>query len=405
MTGVVASLSNSHAITPPTPTGEAGTDHLERSEHVALAKLVVVGPSPPPVHGVVVMTEQMLRALRQLGACAGHLDTRDPRPVTTIGRLDVRNVILGLQHAWQLNRLLVRRRDAIGVHLSISQVTWGFLRDAVLIGIVRLRRRRLYVHLHGGLLAEFYRESARPMRWLIRKVLREAYQAWVLTPSLRSQFHGLVAEDRVHCVSNVVDDPLARELQTPSAERRRTDGLRILYLANLLPEKGCFDVLAALRLLAEESSGWEVRLVGPAGPGVEQRLRAEIAALPKDAARVKLVGEITGAAKSEQYRWADVFVYPTRYPPEGQPLVLLEALGAGLPVLSTRWAGIPDTVEDCREGLLIEPGDEHALAAALSRLAHEPSLRKTFSVNARARYDDCYRPERLVRDLSRLLKD
>jgi glycosyltransferase involved in cell wall biosynthesis len=347
----------------------------------------------------------MLRALHELDACAGHLDTRDPRPVTTIGRLDLRNVILGLKHAWQLNRLLAAHHDAAGVHVSISQVTWGFLRDAVLIGVIRVRRRRLYVHLHGGLLAEFYRRSIFPMRWLIRAVLRQANQAWALTPNLQSQFEGLVANDRVRCVPNVVDDPLAGEqLLTPTGLGDDAE-LRILYLANMLPEKGCFDVLAALRLLGDQSSGWEVRLVGPAGPDIEQRLQEEIAALGEGAARVSLVGGITGDAKHQQYRWANLFVYPTLYPPEGQPLVLLEALGAGLPVVATRWGGIPDTVEDKREGLLVEPGDHHALAAALACLSQDPDLRRELSVNARARYVDCYRPERLLRDLRLLLKE
>jgi glycosyltransferase involved in cell wall biosynthesis len=368
-----------------------------------LPKLVVVGPSPPPVHGVVVMTRHLLRSLTELDACAGHLDTRDPRPVTTLGRLDVRNLVLGLSQAWRLNRLLAHRPDAAGVYISISQARWGFLRDAILVGIVRLRRRRVYVHLHGGLLASFYRQASPPMRWVIRAVLRQAYQGWVLTPSLRSQFDGLVPADRVHCISNVVDDPLARRLPQLPADAPAAPGQRILYLSNLLPGKGCFDLLAALRVLGGASSGWEVRLVGFAGPEVERCVRREIAALPSDAARVTMVGGLTGDAKYEQYRWADVFVLPTRYPPEGQPLVLLEAMGAGLAVVSTRWAGIPDTLEDKREGLLVEPGDEHALAAALTGLAREPDLRKALGVAARARYEACYRPERLVCDLRAVL--
>jgi len=387
-----------------TPADDAPVELKGALAPIPPIKLVVFGPSPPPVHGVAIMTGQLLSALKELGAYADHVNTRDPRPLSTIGRLDIRNVMLGFRHAWQLDRLLARRRDAVGVHVSISQVSWGFLRDAVFVGVVRLRRRRLFLHLHGGLLAEFYRDSAPPMRWLIRRVLGEAYQAWALTPSLRSQFQGLVAEDRVHCISNVVDDPLNGGLPSLLAEQSNTNKIHILYLANLLPEKGCFDVLAALRLLGKDSGGWEVRLVGPAAPDVEQRLRGEIDALPEGSARVTLVGEITGKNKSEQYRWADIFVYPTRYPPEGQPLVLLEALGAGLPIVATRWAGIPDTVEDHREGLLIEPGDEHALAATLVRLSRDPGFRRSLGAAARVRYETCYRPERLVRDLRKLLK-
>jgi glycosyltransferase involved in cell wall biosynthesis len=366
-------------------------------------KLIVVGPSPPPFHGVSVMTLKLIDALRELGAFAGHLDTRDPRPVDTIGRLDIRNVLLGFQHAWQLNGLLRRRPDAAGVHICVSQARWGFLRDAVLVGIVRARRRRLYLHLHGGLLAQFYRREIAPMRWLLRTVLGQAYQGWVLTPSLRSQLDGLVSPERVRCIPNVVDDPLAERSRRLPTDDRKDAGLRVLYLSNLLPEKGCFDLLAALRLLGSESTGWEVRLVGSAAPEVERRLRRVIAALPEDAARVTLVGELTGDLKNGQYEWADIFVLPTRYPPEGQPLVVLEAMGAGLPVLSTRWSGIPDTVEDECEGLLVEPGDERALAAALQRLADEPELRRALGSAARARYERSYRPSRLTRDLAEAL--
>ncbi len=382
---------------------EAEAEHRFLTD-ASLTSLVVVGASPPPVHGVVIMTGQLLAALRELRACAGHLDTRDPRPLERVGRLDVRNVTLGLRHAWHLNRMLARSHTATGVHISLSQGTWGFLRDAVFIGLVRLRRRRLYIQLHGGALADFHEQSSLPMRWLIRAILHQACQVWVLTPTLRSQCRGLVSADRVHCISNVVDDPIAGIASVPPDEHQDPTVLRILHLSNLLPEKGCFDLLAALRLLGPESAGWEVRLVGEASPTVEERLRREIAVLNHaGVAQVSLLGSLTGDRKSEQYAWANVFAFPA-IGKEGQPLVLLEALGAGVPVVATSQPGIRDTVADGREGLLIAPRDTQALAAAFVRLSREPDLRSQLSINARARYESSYRPERLRRDLMSLLR-
>jgi glycosyltransferase involved in cell wall biosynthesis len=364
-------------------------------------QLIVVGPTPPPTHGVAVMTLEVISALKQLDCFAGHLDTRDPRPLSTIGRLDLMNVVLGLRHAGRLWRMLTRH-TAADVYLPISQSTWGFARDAVFVGVAKARGRRIILHLHGGHLQKFYLESAPCMRWLIRRVLREADEAWALTPSLKAQFAGFVDEHRVHAVENVVSDPL--ENGAIPFDPDPSVSFKLLYLANLLPEKGCFELTSALCSLGDMCGDWEVRLVGEMDRDVEERIRHEITLLGDRGPIVKLTGSLHGADKTAQLRWADGFVYPTYYPFEGQPLVLLEALGSGLPIISTRHAGIPETVRDGVDGLLIDPRDTRGLAAALLRLSREHATRAALGSAARERYEANYRPERLVRDLGRLTR-
>jgi glycosyltransferase involved in cell wall biosynthesis len=346
------------------------------------------------------MTLEVISSLKQIDRFAGHVDTRDPRPLSTIGRLDFTNVFLGVKYAWRLSRVLAEHPGA-DVYIPISQSTWGFMRDAVLVGVTKAHRRRPILHLHGGHLQAFYRGAPAIMRWLIRAVFGQAHEAWALTSSLQAQFRGLVDSDRVRCVENVVPDPLTDSDDAGASPEHAS--FRLLYLANLLPEKGCFELIAALRLLGEACSGWEVRLVGAADPAVEERLRREIALLPSKGPDVRLLGVLRGAEKSAQYRWADAFAYPTYYPFEGQPLVLLEALGSALPIISTRHAGIPDTVRDGIDGLLVEPRDPSALAAALSKLSLDESLRANLAHAARCRYESTYRPERLTRDLEAAL--
>jgi glycosyltransferase involved in cell wall biosynthesis len=377
---------------------QALTDQDESRPGVMQTKLIVVGPSPPPVHGVAMMTGELISASRALGIEVEHLDTRDPRPVTTLGRLDVQNVLFGLQHAWRLNRLLKRNKSA-SVHISLSQVTWGFLRDALLVVIARAWRRKLYIQLHGSHLQEFLRGSNPAMRFKIRWVLRRAHQAWALTPALCSQFNGLVDPIRVHCVENVIDDQFDGKLE---CARSPNDSLRLLYLSNVLPEKGCFDLVAALRELGQRSASWEVRIVGAAAPEVEKRLRCELAELPAGSAHISLMGERRGQEKQDQYKWANAFVFPPRQD-EGQPLVLLEAMCAGLPIVATNQRGIADTVRHGEEGLLFERHDVLGLAKAITELADNPELSEALGRAGRRRYEQMYRPERLIRDLSQLL--
>jgi colanic acid/amylovoran biosynthesis glycosyltransferase len=232
--------------------------------------------------------------------------------------------------------------------------------------------------------------------------LRSATQVWALTPRLRKQFEGIVDQDRIHDVANAVPD-LPGEVSTHRFKSGGSGALKILYLANLLPSKGALDLTQALRLIGESGSGWQVRIAGGGDEGVERRLRTEIDRLPAAGPSVELVGEVRDAEKVAQLRWADIFVYPTCYPPEGQPLVLLEAMAAGLPIISTRHAGIPETVRHDVEGLLTAPGDETELAEALLALASDSDARARLAQAARRRYEAAYTPTHLRERLEEVL--
>lgn len=350
------------------------------------------------MHGVAAMTVHLIRALKAIHRFAGHLDTRDPRAIGTIGRLDVENIALGLRHVALLERL-IRRSPNAAVHICPSQGTWGFLRDSLMILVARLNRRQIIMQLHGGELQSFLGEAPLPMRWLIRQTYAQADQVWALTPSLTAQFHGLVSRGRVSTVENVVDDLF------PAGPPTRTDrerGLRLLYLSNLLPRKGIFDLLGALRLLGDQAASWELRVIGEAEPAVLDLMEADVRRLRDQGLQVSILGTITGEDRNPHFEWADVLVFPPRLP-EGQPLVLLEAMSAGLPVVATRHPGIADTVRDGTEGLLVSPGDQAGLARALESLAASPIQRQVLGTAARHRYSSQYRPERLRADLARLL--
>lgn len=366
-------------------------------------RILVIGPTPPPYHGVAVMTGHIVQSLEQLGRFAGHLDTRDPQPLETIGRLNASNLILGLRHAWRLHRLL-RGATSIRVVLPISQGRWGFLRDAVFVLIIHLHRGRLILHLHGAALDKFYDRSGSVMRWIIRAVFHRADAAWALTPSLERMFNGLVPTTRVTHIENVTSSPEMIEADAMS-HHNSCEGspLRVLYLANLRQKKGVFDLIEALCLLGRDAQDWQVRLVGAGSPTVIRSLQMQIAALSAEGgARVELLPPRYGHEKWMEYKAADIFTFPPNAP-EGQPLVLLEAMAAGLPTVTTHIGGIPDTVRNGIEGIVIAPGDIRGLVDALLRLSSDPDLRRLLGTQARARYEERYQPERLRRDLAKLI--
>ena len=366
-------------------------------------RLIVLAPTPPPVFGHSVLTLSVLGSLRRLGLLAAHVDTRDDRSLSNLNRLDLENVRLGLLAAWRL-LLLMRRHPDAGVYVQISQGRWGFIRDALWIRLASAAGRPVYIHLLGGRFHEFHAESGAPMRRLITSTIRRARECWVLTPSLRRCFHGIAEPERVAVLGCKVADPMEG---WDRAEDDRNGGAggrpRILFLSNLRPGKGHDELLAAMAALGERAAGWRLRLVGEHDAETAQRVRGWIEARPEPGLEVELLGSRTGAGKAEQLAWADVFAFPTRYRNEGQPLVVLEAMASGLAIVATRHRGIPDTVRDGREALLVGTGDVSALAEALELLAGDPELRESLGRAARARYEERFVPERLDDELLELL--
>jgi glycosyltransferase involved in cell wall biosynthesis len=97
--------------------------------------------------------------------------------------------------------------------------------------------------------------------------------------------------------------------------------------------------------------------------------------------RVLLCGYLPEADKAALFTGADVFAYPSRY--EGFGLPVLEAMACGTPVVTTTGGSLPEVAGDA--ALLVEPGDPDALAAALAKLAGDPSARQAAATRGLAR--------------------
>lgn len=174
--------------------------------------------------------------------------------------------------------------------------------------------------------------------------------------------------------------------------------LRLLCVGRLTPAKGQRLLLQACARLREEGRHFHLTLVGD-GPD-RQALEAE-------RARAGLLDcvSLAGALNQDQVRAefarADVFVLPSLA--EGIPVVLMEAMASGVPVVSCPVNGIPELIEDGCNGLLSRPGDAGALAMALGRLMDDAGLRRRLAHNARATIEDGFHLRRSVTRLAGIL--
>jgi colanic acid/amylovoran biosynthesis glycosyltransferase len=182
----------------------------------------------------------------------------------------------------------------------------------------------------------------------------------------------------IHCgIDGSVFQPTARPA---------TDTLQVTCIGTLHEVKGQRFLIDAAAALVERGIDLEVTFVGDGQDreALEHRV-AELGLGP----RVTFTGQRRRVEVLEHLAVTDVLVAPSVPTAEGKreglPVVLIEALAAGVPAVASDLSGIPEIVETDVTGILVPPGDPTAIADALERLARDPGLRARLGAGGRAR--------------------
>jgi colanic acid/amylovoran biosynthesis glycosyltransferase len=158
----------------------------------------------------------------------------------------------------------------------------------------------------------------------------------------------------------------------------------IISVGRLIEKKGFSDLIGACALLHARGRRFSCRIIGE-GP-LEESLRAQIAA--NDLEKwVELMGAQSQAAIAAQLAHATVFVLPCTHEADGGmdnlPTVIMEAMAAGLPVISTPLGGIPEMIDDGVNGDLVAERDPAAVAVAIERLLDDPQRPQSLGIHGR----------------------
>jgi phosphatidylinositol alpha-mannosyltransferase len=337
----------------------------------------VVPYFPPDLGGVERMAEQLAmrvaarRKVTVLTSSSGQPHQIPPEypPTMEVRRLRTFRVAQIPFMPRLASELLRTPRGSI-VHVHVSQ---AYAPEVVWL-VSRLTRRPFVAHFHLdvapstrlGPMFLLYKKVvlARVLRAATRVVVLSREQAQLIENTYR------VRTRRISVIPNGVSPEFLTIVRRPDL---RQGPLRLLFVGRLSPQK---NVPRLLEALAQVHSDVELAIVG-SGPD-EGDIEARIRLMGLE--NVRMVGAQHGAALHDWYGWADALVLTSEQ--EGMPLVLLEAMAAGLPIVATDVAGVRATVGDA--ALVAEPTAE-GVAAAVDRLASEPELRDELSDRGRER--------------------
>lgn len=357
--------------------------------------VTITGRYPPPIDGQTVATRRLASLLE------AELDVHRVNVSSGNSRFAESKVLFRPAKIWhylsatpRLRRELSHAKDAPVLWTSVSPAPLGHLRDWLTIVPAFADSQQVYAVVHWGDFDRLFHSSL--TRFTASRLVERLAGFVFLSRNLSERCRPWIPDDKRFIVPNTIDDSLVcseDELSLKRDERANRSSLRLLFLSNMTPSKGFMDVLHATRMLLERGVDVQADFVG------RWETREDRKKFHTEVDRNRLDTHVThheAISNREKIKalhlQADVFVLPTYYPTEAQPLTIIEALNAGTPVVTTRHAGIPEMVDDEQEARFVSPRSPAEIADAVTNLQSTDTW-MAYSRAARQRFIDRFSPD------------
>jgi len=352
-------------------------------------KIVAVAQTPPPFHGQAVMNQLLLEG-DYSKVKFHHVRMAFSGDIQEVGVFRWKKIF----HLAAVYFGIVLARFRTGAQVlyypPASPNMLPFLRDCVLLLGTRWLFKKTVFHFHASGLKGFYER----LPWPLQKVFRWAYGRPDLSISI-SSFAKADAEffdsQVISVIPNGIPEPdILKKLHRSSAQ----DAPKILFCGMVSKEKGVGILLKACAHLKTKGIHFCCTIVGRAVSEADQIFFNKFIQFNQMEEIVQLKGPLHGDEKWKAYSRADIFCFPTFYSAETFPVVAIEAMMFGLPVVATNWRGLPDIVLDGETGFLVPPKDAQSIAERLERLISDPDLRRKVGAAGRRRYEENFTVEK-----------
>ena len=337
-----------------------------------MKKVLIIGPFPNPISGVSIankVVEEILNA--DLNFIVEKINTSYPIFDEQIGEFSIQKFLFYLR----INSSFFKVLKNNIIYITPGQTFFGVLKYALFIVTASALRKELIIHVHGNYLGKEYQSLKGIKRVIFYFLVSRFTKGIVLSNSLKQNLTPFLEDKNIFSLPNFAQDYLYTE-----DKKFVKDELRIFYLSNLMKEKGIFCLLNALKNLEKNNIIYKAKIAG----NIDQNYSKEILKLFTELKNAEYIGIVNGDDKKSLLEWGNIFVLPTFYKMEGQPISILEAMATTNLVVTTNHAGISDVFQDKINGYFVEKNNENSIEKILSYLAANKSeLKKIAEYNKR----------------------
>ena len=353
-----------------------------------MTKLCVVLPFPPPNYGPSIYSIHMMEALNDIEdiECL-KIDAELNITSQNIGKYSLLKFFKFLKVVFKVSKESKNSNLILNLHLSLG----GSFRTFFLILLNYYKIKSLTLILHEGGLKESLKNS-----FIIKILIKYSVNKSDVIFALDDDQKNTWADIFKNATFEILPAYRNEQLSLPKKNKR------VIFLANLIPEKGVFDTLEAWKGISEiDKSGHDLLIMGST---MNKETENQLIAIVEKMKNTELVINPERKLLLDLFSSSKIFIYPSIYFLEQQPSVIIEAMSFHIPVVAYKWRGIKNLIKDNHNGLLSEPKDVNSISENLIKLMNDPSLYERLSMNAFKEFEKYYSKNSYIENFKSIVR-
>ncbi len=354
-------------------------------------KILIIGSFPPPISGVSLANKVITEGLKKSQKWnVDIINSEYSSNITAVhGNISIQKFYF-LKTYLYLYKVLFSKI----IYITIGQSFFGVIKYAPFILLSKILRKKLVFHLHGGHLLNEYNQLKGIKRKAFYFFVSKMNYGIVLSKSLRENFSKFIKPSKIFDLPNFYESDL-RLTEKEILNSKDYSEIRIIFLSNLIEEKGINILLEAIKKLYEKGINIKIKVAGNIVSNND--LSSYFGKYG-----IEYVGVVNGETKKDFLLWGNVFCLPTFYRMEGQPISIIEAMAIGNLIITTKHAGIQDICTS-DNALFCEKNDLNDLLSTIEYLSNN-----TTEIKAKGLYNydyakDLFSEENFIDNANKIL--
>ncbi len=351
--------------------------------------IMIIGPFPIPIHGMSLSNELIYNELKKRNKKIIKKDTNIEKNIkdkTLQGKFSIKYLTLSLINSFSIIKDIITKNPDI-IYITPGQSPLGLSRYLPIILISKLLKKNIYLHIHGSKLIINYKNTNLLFKLLINISLMLSKKIIFLGENIANEHMALINKNKISICNNGIPIPNYHVIEKDNSN------INILYLSNLMKEKGILDLLSAIELIKNKNISFD--LAGEMENNLKDILTIKIPKL-----NCKYHGIVKGKDKDNLLRKADILILPSY--DEGQPLCILEAYSYGCAVITTDVGGIRDIFKNNINGIFCQVNDPSSIVVAIDKTINNLNH---FKIKNRKLAEEKYSTQKYVDNLLKIIEE